>query len=84
MKSRGADVAHGASDVWMTWEPGVDIELDLHNWQPQGYNPAEHLFFHSGSQRSLSYSGVELKAIQLMNEPMEFELPAMLAYMSFS
>ena len=29
------------------------------------------------------YSDIELKALQLMEEPMELELPAMLAYLSF-
>ena len=38
---------------------------------------------HAYLQRQMSYSDVEVMAIQLMAEPMGLELPAMLAYCSF-
>ena len=38
---------------------------------------------HAYLQYRLSYSDIELKAIQLMNEPMELEVPAMFAYIPF-
>ena len=39
----------------------------------------QHAYVH----HELSYSDIELKALQLMDEPMELELPATLAFLSF-
>ena len=84
MRSRSAhDDAHGDSDISPAWEPDHSIELELRGWQSQGYHPATIFVQHAYLQHRLSYSDIELQAIQLMDEPMEFELPAMLAYIPF-
>ena len=57
--------------------------MELHDWHSLGYDPASHLVQHADLARQLSYSDVEVQAIQLMAQLMELELPAMLAYCSF-
>ena len=74
MKSR-LDHFNDDNDVLPAWEPDHSIELELRDWQSQGCHPATHLVQHAYLQHRLSYSDVELKAIQPMEEPMELELP---------
>ena len=66
-----------------TWEPDATVELGLHAWESTGYDPAVHLILHSNASRRLNHTDIELLAADLMNEPMEIQLPAMLAYVSF-
>ena len=74
---------HDANNCQAFWEPDQPIELELRDWQPQGYDPASHLVQHASLQRQMNDSDVEVMAIQLMAELMELELPAMSAYCSF-
>ena len=55
----------------------------MQGWQSQGYDPAIHLIAHANVERRLNHSDVELQAARLMAEPLELQLPAMLAYLSF-
>ena len=64
-------------------EPEHSVEVELQDWQSRGYDPASHLMHHAYLQHGLSYSDIELEVLHLMEEPMELELPAMLAYLSF-
>ena len=73
----------GNYQVPPTWEPDTTVELDLHAWESTGYDPAAHLILHSNAPRRLHHTDIELLAVDLMNEPMEIQLPAMLAYVSF-
>ena len=82
VKSRLAYTREG-NCLSQSWDPDCSIELELQDWQSRGYDPATHLMQHAYVQHGLSYSDIELKAMQLMEEPMELELPAMLAYLSF-
>ena len=65
------------------WEPTPMIEYELHEWESTCYHPATHLIRHAHLQRELNYSDIETQAAALMSEPLEVELPAMLAYASF-
>ena len=69
--------------IQQTWEPDTAIELEVYNLESTGYDPATHLVIHSGMSRMLSRSDIEIQASQIMNEPMEIQFPAMLAFVSF-
>ena len=70
--------------IQQAWNPDQPIELELRDWHSRGYNPASHLAQHACLQtKQISYSGIELRAYQLMEEHMELEVPAMLVYLSF-
>ena len=75
--------SHHDNHVFHAWEPDSTIEVDLYDWKSTGYDPAVHLILHSDIPRRLSQTDIELRAIDLMNELMEIQLPATLAYVSF-
>ena len=85
--SRGASGASASSAKWDptsihedyymdTWEPDSSIYLDLHDWESTGYDPAVHLVLHSCVSCRLSYSDIELRAAELMREPLEIQFPS--------
>ena len=59
------------------------MEFDLHALHSHGYDLAMHVILHSDLKRGLSFSDIELQAMQVMSEPLEIQLPAMLAFVSF-
>ena len=73
----------GDDAVWCEWGPSPFTDLELHDWQARGYDSAVHLLLVANIHLKSSYSDVEVQAIHLMQEPLELQLPAMLAYISF-
>ena len=69
--------------IQRTWEHDTAIELELYNWESAGCDPATHLVLYSDVSRRLSRSDIEIQASQIMNEPMDIQFPAMLAFVSF-
>ena len=64
------------------WEPCPHIEYELHNWSNIGYDPTVFIAIHAQSRHGLNHSQTEVLTQRLMTEPLEIELPAMLAYVS--
>ena len=82
--TEGADpFSHDNDYLSQTWEPDTAIDYDLHDWESNGYDPVVHLVLHSDVSRRLSRSDIEKQASLIMNEPMEIQFPAMLAFVSF-
>ena len=63
--------------------PDTAIELDFDNWELNGDGPAIYLALYPVASRMLSRSDIEALASIIMNEPMEIQMPAMLACVSF-